>query len=1114
MLKFENKFFNEEKIKGFINEISYLNYHIFTNTFNNANSFLKNFEKIRQSVMSNSNNINSSNAQQTSNTNNNINNNNQNNINITNKNEDNIIQNSVVKQIKPERDREKAEINTNSGQCNKNNSNSNTLNNSTLVNTNHGNTNSINVNFNYNTMKIEVNLVMKLNKIYSVFIKAMNIILCNYFSELIINAKKTEIQNQRNSMNNNNLNINNIDNNNNLNNNIININNQVTNFLCELKSNIEKPDFIWNKNYRKELKLYIVNILKKISEKKFNFNFDNMNTNINNIISLSGNINQNQNQINNINLVSNLIENSSNINTNNNNMEMKTNLSVNTIPNSISNLTTNQDKFDYEIVNIDHLEPLQMFEYNSSKRELKIGKIFIRIYNRNNIFILENPNQFLEALKQNLIDIEFENFNFSEYRYTNNNNNNSNSNTISNIKKNNSFSSFLNNFNYFYYDKDLDINVNITEELLKAISKVINSSKADEKILIKDNTFIEKFYKLINENIKYFKESNKIDDEKNINDKNINISIGKNKEEIRNDLKNFNLLENLFNPNNKIDSTIKSNINNNNNNNPVLIDLIPSFLNLLYNISMINPEATNFVINHNIIFILLKIINIYSTKNHIEPILKILNIIIKNPEFIDKLNISIFLFLLKKLVVFKDFSTFLTNKENNINKLIEKINYKIKTEKEIPNHNLEEISMWNEEIKNHENKRKNILDILENIYSLGFDIIKLIKKYISNERIGFAIKAIFEFYLPNKIIDSLFLSKETKENSLNRLGEELELPDLIWNKEAIDQSKIILDEDTIFILNDEINLDEFPHNLITHKLSLQKIFFFEISEEYRLDNIYIRIFNKDPSYNLGKNLILFLKQVFNDSIESYKKLAFFEFVKENILDSGKRINLIDNEKKKKLSIIIIENLKKQIFCGFTAILLIIEQINFNDFNDNLGISSSDEMKNLNLLKDENEKHLISLVQRSFDFQNLLSDNFIKKLTDLILCSLGINKKIQNKYNMNIQKKINYNSQVVISSEKNNNNIGNSKSNMGENLNDLNNYSYESEYFKRFFLIDENIRLIFLQILYLLIVNKKGINLIYNQIEINELLNEFYLNEENITDGKYLLKINKKIIKIK
>jgi hypothetical protein len=776
----------------------------------------------------------------------------------------------------------------------------------------------------------------------------------------------------------------------------------------------------------------------------------------------------------------------SNINTNtNNNMEIKTNQSVNTIPNSISNLTANQDKFDYEIVNIDHLEPLQMFEYNSSKREYKVGKIFIRVYNKNNIFILENPNQFLEALKQNLIDIEFENFNFSEYRY----NNNTNINTNSNIKKNQnqSFSSILNNFNYFYYDKDLDLNVNITEELLKAISKVINSSKADEKILIKDNTFIEKFYKLINENIKFFKESNEINNDNNDN----NTNLGNADKEKSNDFKYFNILEGLLSSNNKIDYSIKTN----NNNNPILIDLIPSFLNLLYNISMINPEATNFVLNHNIIFILLKIINIYSTKNHIEPILKILNLIIKNPEFIDKLNISIFLFLLKKLVIFKDFCTYLTNKENNLNKLIDKINFRIIREKEIPNNKIDDIDKWNEEIKDHENQRKNILDILENIYSLGFDIIKIIKKYISNDRIGFAIKGIFEFYLPNKIIDSLFLSKETKENSLNRLGEELELPDLIWNKEAIYQSKIILDEDTKFILNDEINLDEFPHNLITHKLSLQKIFFFEISEEYRLDNIYIRIFNKDPSYNLGKNLILFLKQVFNDSIESYKKLAFFEFVKENILDSEKKINSIENEKKKKLSILLIENLKKQIFCGFTAILLIIEQINFNDFNDNLGISSSDEMKNL--LKDENEKHLISLVQRSFDFQNLLSDNFIKKLTDLILCSLGINKKIQN--NNNIKNKNNSNSQGI-NFNQNNNNLGNI--NIKESFNDINNNFNEIEYFKKFFVIEENIRLIFLQILYLLIVNKKGINLIYNQIEINELLNEFYLNEENITDGKY------------
>ena len=50
-----------------------------------------------------------------------------------------------------------------------------------------------------------------------------------------------------------------------------------------------------------------------------------------------------------------------------------------------------------------------------------------------------------------------------------------------------------------------------------------------------------------------------------------------------------------------------------------------------------------------------------------------------------------------------------------------------------------------------------------------------------------------------------------------------------------------------------------------------------------------------------------------------------------------------------------ELLKQKLNACLTCMCMIIEQINFNDFNENLGISSIDEMKNL--ISQEEEKNL-------------------------------------------------------------------------------------------------------------------------------------------------------------
>lgn len=1036
-----------------------------------------------------------------------------------------------------------------------------------------------------NSKNQEISIFNKLAKVYQMFDKVIKNFLQNFFYELILNPISSIANKEQGAI---------------IKLETITPDSQSLAFLSSFKSSIENPDFIWNKNYRKELKQVLFKQLKKLNEAKFKINFylvlNPLTTTINN--------NSNANNIANLNSVNvSGAENSAEPNSKINLQNVSTMTKLNSNSSIVNNFNyiNYENKSEYEVVNIEHLENLQIFEYCSSKKELRIGKIFIRVYNKNNEFKLDNANQFLEALKQNLLDIEFENFNYKDFveNFKKDENKNinfekENNQELKNLIENNEINENKNNFNneimlvkekerefasldfinnekteseknfimsparnaaaenenvYFYYDENSKLNFNVIDELLKAISNVISNSKADETILLNDSKFVEKFYKLLNENINLNKEVNeklklsvKDESEKNHFDSlhNNNTNNNNNLHNIASstpkspNIKASSRINIFVNFKNNLNKKIKNskleidkeniftllNINNLNYDSTdaveaeqaKMIDLIPSCLNLLYILSMINPESMKFVLNQNIIFIILKIINNFNTKSHIDPIIRILRLINKNPEFVDKLNISVFLFLLKKIVSFRDLNNYILEEEKLLTKAIDKLSKKVKniksenlrdknfnhnqnnTDKKPTytnenNNNSDElnpnpkVTEYTEKIENFENQRQILKEAYEKMQQLGIDIIKIIKKFISNERIGFAIKGIFEFYLPNKIIDSLFLSKETNESSIKCLGEELELPDLIWNIEAIQQSKRILDEDTIFILNDEVNLDNFPQNLISHKLLPQKCFFFEISDEYRLDNIYVRIFNKDPAYNLGKNLIIFLKHVFNDSLNNYKKLAFFEFFIKNTsknfdknikitnkddLEINSSINNSDSSNKEndlfisvKPSKLIIESLQRQILCGFTAILLIIEQINFNDFNDNLGISSIEEMKNL--IKDENEKNLISLVQRSFEYQNLLSVNFVKKLINLILYAFDINEN-----------------------------------NFSNNINEKNKLNHKS--LSEFLCFNGNLRLLFLQILYLLCVNKKAINIFYNMIDVNELLEKFYEKEEEVTDG--------------
>jgi hypothetical protein len=145
-------------------------------------------------------------------------------------------------------------------------------------------------------------------------------------------------------------------------------------------------------------------------------------------------------------------------------------------------------------------------------------------------------------------------------------------------------------------------------------------------------------------------------------------------------------------------------------------------------------------------------------------------------------------------------------------------------------------------------------------------------------------------------------------------------------------------------------------------------------------------------------------------------------------------------------------IKQKLITCLTAICLITEQINFNDFNPNLGISSQDEMKPV--LNEEFEKNLIGLIQRSFEYQKLLNPQIIKKILSISKIIFGLN------------------------------------------------FKKEHHYFAKFQHFDNSIRLVYLQTVYLIALNKNGINLVSEYFEVIEILEEMLNYQDRIGDCKF------------
>ena len=348
------------------------------------------------------------------------------------------------------------------------------------------------------------------------------------------------------------------------------------------------------------------------------------------------------------------------------------------------------------------------------------------------------------------------------------------------------------------------------------------------------------------------------------------------------------------------------------------------------------------------------------------------------------------------------------------------------------------------------------------------ELFSIMHTYFNNKSFDLSLRELYKYYIPVKMIDNLFhpipSDQRTNEKVLQRLfndwlKDKIDFPDLKWNTNCFDRSYKLLCDDCQMILNDKSLIDNFENIYIeTDRITENKIFF-ENPDEYKIDNIYLRLFNKEPNYNLGHNLPIFLLHIIDNMLDH----LYDYFIYCYGFNPESDINLIDKLK------IFKENC---LLTSLTSIMLIIEQINFNSKNPNLILSTDKELNNQITQKEEFRKDVLQLVKLSFDYQKLLSEDNSKALIQM-------------------QKIIFFNE-----SKNNNKNI------------------------KIFF--DARIRIIYLQILYLIASNEYRVEYLSENFEENIILDFYFnmLNQDNkneilILDYEYILVccIINKLIKV-
>ena len=273
---------------------------------------------------------------------------------------------------------------------------------------------------------------------------------------------------------------------------------------------------------------------------------------------------------------------------------------------------------------------------------------------------------------------------------------------------------------------------------------------------------------------------------------------------------------------------------------------------------------------------------------------------------------------------------------------------------------------------------QNKKNIPEEDNSEYMELFSIISAYFNSKVLDLSLRELYKYYIPVKMIDNLFHSispeQRNDEKAVQKLfndwlRDRIEFPDLKWNVNSFNRSYKLLCDDCQMILNDKTLIDNFEKIYIeTDRITENKIFF-ENPDEYKIDNIYLRLFNKEPNYNIGHNLPIFLLHIIDNMLDHIYDYYIYCYTNNPNLD----LDLLEKLKKFK---------EKCLITSLTSIMLIIEQINFNNKNPNLILSTDKELNNQITKKEVFRKDILQLVKNSFDYQKLLSEDNSKALIQL------------------------------------------------------------------------------------------------------------------------------------
>ena len=273
---------------------------------------------------------------------------------------------------------------------------------------------------------------------------------------------------------------------------------------------------------------------------------------------------------------------------------------------------------------------------------------------------------------------------------------------------------------------------------------------------------------------------------------------------------------------------------------------------------------------------------------------------------------------------------------------------------------------------------QNKKNIPEEENSQYMELFSIINAYFNNKALDLSLKKLYKYYIPSKMVDNLFPSISQKQRNDEKLIQKLfndwlkdkiDFPDLKWNAKSFNRSYKLLCDDCQMVLNDKSLIDNFEKIYIeTDRIKENKIFF-ENPDEYKIDNIYLRLFNKQPNYNIGHNLPIFLLHIIDNMLDHLYDYYIYCF--GNKFNSN--LELIDKLKKFK---------EKCLITSLTSIMLVIEQINFNTKNPNLILSTDKELNNPISKNDLFKKEVLHLVKLSFDYQKLLSEDNSRALIQI------------------------------------------------------------------------------------------------------------------------------------